>query len=130
VITCSSSIVLLLTSFRTHETYFKFDPISPLEIITEKILRTYERLAYTNDMNRSTNAHKQTRCNTLKPTWQDFSAVSFDVCGFTGVMIVVLNTKFELASFCTSIFAFCFIAVVFNVFCSVTLTFTLKMNRK
>jgi hypothetical protein len=31
--------------------------------------------------------------NTLKPTWQDFSALNFDIFGFTGVIIVVLNTQ-------------------------------------
>ena len=41
----------------------------------------------------------------LKPTWQDFSASNFDICGFTGVIIVVLNTNFKLVSFCTLIFA-------------------------
>jgi hypothetical protein len=29
------------------------------------------------------------------------AALHFDICGFTGVIIVVLNTKFELISFCT-----------------------------
>jgi hypothetical protein len=37
--------------------------------------------------------------NTLKPTWQDFVGLNVDICGFTGVKIVVLNTKFDMVSF-------------------------------
>ena len=38
--------------------------------------------------------------DTLKPTWQDFSVLNFDICGFTGVIIiVVLNANFKLVSF-------------------------------
>ena len=33
------------------------------------------------------------------------SALNFDICGFTGVIFVVLNAKFKLVSFCTLIFA-------------------------
>ena len=35
----------------------------------------------------------------VKPPLQDLSALNFDICGFTGVIFVVLNTKFELVSF-------------------------------
>jgi hypothetical protein len=43
-------------------------------------------------------------CNTLRPTWQAFSAWNLFFFGFTGVITVVLNTKFKLVSFCTLIF--------------------------
>jgi hypothetical protein len=39
----------------------------------------------------------------VKPTRQDFSVLNVGICGFTGVVIVVLNTKFKLVSFCTLI---------------------------
>jgi hypothetical protein len=39
------------------------------------------------------------RRNKLKPDWQNFSALNFDICGFIGVIIVVLNIKFKLLSF-------------------------------
>jgi hypothetical protein len=44
------------------------------------------------DLTRLTNAHVECRRNTLKPAWQDFSALNFDICGFTGVLIVIINT--------------------------------------
>ena len=53
-----------------------------------------------NDLTRLTNAHEfEPRPNNLKPTWQDFSALDFDIFGFTGVIIVVLNIAFKMASF-------------------------------
>jgi hypothetical protein len=79
------------------QNYFRSD----FEGVKSRI--TCERLEI--DLTRLTNAHEQSRRNTLKPTWQDFSARNFDICGFTGVIIVVLNTKFKLVSFCTIIFA-------------------------
>jgi hypothetical protein len=75
----------------------------------------YERLDSLN------NAHMECRRNTLKPAWQDFSDLNFDICGFTSVIIVVINT-FNICGF--------YIAFVFHAISSVTLTFTLKMNQK
>ena len=64
-------------------------------------IETDNTLTCTDDLTRLTNAHEQSRHNTLKPTWHDFSVVNFDICSFTCVIIVVFNTKFKLASFCT-----------------------------
>jgi hypothetical protein len=62
-------------------------------------------LTCTNDLTRLTDAHEQSRRNTLKPTWQDLSALNFDICGFKGVITVVHNPKFKLVRFCALIFA-------------------------
>ena len=53
-------------------------------------------LTCTNGLTRLANAHEYSRHNTLRSPWQDFTALNFDICGFTGVIIVVLNTKFKL----------------------------------
>jgi hypothetical protein len=37
----------------------------------------------------------------LSPLGKILSALNFDVCGFSGVIIVVLNTNFKLVSFFT-----------------------------
>jgi hypothetical protein len=47
----------------------------------------YERLDSPNE--RSWGVYRR---NELKPAWQDFSALDFDICGFTGVITFVLNT--------------------------------------
>jgi hypothetical protein len=53
--TCSA---LVLSTFRTDETYFKFSPSILCAISTDKILNTYEMLTCTNDLSRLTNAHE------------------------------------------------------------------------
>ena len=57
------------------------------------------------------------------------SALNFDICGFTGVIIFVLYTNFKLLSFLHKYLWFCTV-IVYHVFSSVTLTFTLEMNRQ
>ena len=76
------------------------------EFKTVKTRITCERLQIDEKCQCNTNSKpKSSRRDTLKPTWQDFSALNFDSCGFTGVIIVVLNTKFKLASIGTLILA-------------------------
>ena len=55
-------------------------------------------VTFTNDLTRLPNAHEYSRQNTLRPPWQDFSALNFDISGFTGVVIVVLNTVLSAAA--------------------------------
>ena len=98
-------VATVLSTYRTDQLRFEFSPNSPWAVWPYKTLHTNEMLTSTNDLTRLANAHEQSRHNTLKPTWQDFSALNFDICGFTGIIIVVLNTKFRLVSFCTLIFA-------------------------
>jgi hypothetical protein len=66
-------------------------------------------LTCTNNLIRLTRAREckfYSCCNTLNPyTWQDFSALILYICGFTGAMIVILNTEFKLVSFCTIIYS-------------------------
>jgi hypothetical protein len=66
---------------------------------------TANTLTCTDDLTRLANSHELSCRNTLKPIWQNFSACNFDICGFTNVIIVVLNSKFKLVSFYKLIFA-------------------------
>jgi hypothetical protein len=70
-------------------------PMHTIAVHTE----TDKTLTCTDDLTRLTNAHESSRHNALKPTWQDFSALNFYNCGFTGVITVVLNTNCKLVSF-------------------------------
>ena len=99
-------LATVLSTFRIDQPRFKLGPNSPWAISTDKILHTNEMLTCMNDLTRLTNAHEQSHRNTLKPTWQDFSALNFDICGFKSVIIVVHNTKFKLVSFYTLIFIY------------------------
>jgi hypothetical protein len=40
-------------------------------------MQTENTLTCTDDLTRLTNAHEQSRRNTLKPTWQDFVSLKF-----------------------------------------------------
>ena len=79
-------VATVLSTFRTDQPRFEFSPNSPWAISTYKTLYTNEMLTCTNDLTCLANAHQQSRHDTLKPTWQDFSALNFDICGFTGVI--------------------------------------------
>jgi 5-methylcytosine-specific restriction endonuclease McrBC GTP-binding regulatory subunit McrB len=57
-----------------------------LAIQIQKNANMYEQL---DSLNEHTSIERR---NTLKPTWQDFSALNFVNCGFTGVIIVILNS--------------------------------------
>ena len=92
-------LATMLSTFRTDQPRFEFSKISPLAVSPCKTLHTNETLTCTNDMTRLANAHEYGCHNTLKPTWQDLSALNFDICGRTGVIIVVPNKKFKLVCF-------------------------------
>ena len=103
--TCSLSIMLVWSTVRKYGPYFESSQNSPCEISTDK--RQSDSLFHTYDTFSMylTNAHEQSRRNTLKPcTRQDFSAWKFDICGFTIVIFVVLKLTQSLnCSFCASL---------------------------
>jgi hypothetical protein len=53
-------------------------------------------LTCTKDLTRLTKLMRSAAVTALKPARQDSSALNFDICGFTGVIIVVLNIYVNL----------------------------------
>ena len=92
-------VATLLSTFRPDQPHFAFSPNSPWAVSPYKTLHTNEMLTCANDLTRLAKAHEYSRHNTLRPPLQDFSALNFDICGFTGVITVILNTNFKLLSF-------------------------------
>jgi hypothetical protein len=64
------------------------------------------------------------------PLGKTYWPAIFYICGFTGVIIAVLNFKFKPVNFFYINICGFYVVFAFHVIRSVTLTFTLETNRK